>query len=224
MHGTIAFCAWGNKFNGSFGPGGWGNAGNFGNFIAYSTDYGSTWAATAPVEDEGWNECFIASLPPLPGSTDPRLIEISRRTLPDKTVAKQYPPHTYATLTFSGAKLADRTAIVTLPDVETPVCEGSLVSHGGALYFSHPQSTTERTALTIHKSVDEGKSWLSSVLVWSKKSGSGYSSMAAIPGKGMAIAFNQWPTNDNKSSADGPGQYITFTLVPFAAFTATNNP
>merc|ERR1719272_875245 len=117
-HGTIAFCAWGNKFNGSFGPGGWGNAGNFGNFIAYSTDYGSSWAATAPVEDEGWNECFIASLPPLPGSTDPRLIEISRRTLPDKTVAKQYPPHTYATLTFSGAKLADRTAAVTLPDVE----------------------------------------------------------------------------------------------------------
>ena len=57
-------------------------------------------------------------------------------------------PHTYATLTFSGEKFADRTPIVTLPDVETPVCEGSLVSYDGALYFSHPQSTTARTALT----------------------------------------------------------------------------
>ena len=60
-HGTLAFCAWGNKYNGSFGHGsGWGHAGNFGNFITYSTDYGSTWAATEPVVDEGWNECFIA--------------------------------------------------------------------------------------------------------------------------------------------------------------------
>ena len=98
------------------------------------------------------------------------------------------------------------------------VCEGSLVSHEGALYFSHPQSTTARTDLTIHKSVDEGKSWMSSVLVWSEGGGSGYSSMAAIPGKGLAISFNQWPTNDTKSSSDGPGQYITFTIVPFDAF------
>lgn len=120
-HGTLAFCAWGNKFNGTFGKGGWGDAANFGNFITYSTDYGATWSATTPVTEEGWNECFVAALPPLPASNDPRLLEISRRTLPDKTVAKQYPAHTYATLTFSGEKFAERTPIVTLPDIETPV-------------------------------------------------------------------------------------------------------
>ena len=84
-------------------------------------------------------------------------------------------------------------------------------------FFSHPESAHSRTNLTIHKSDDEGKSWPSSVLVWQKGSGSGYSSMVATS-KGLAIAFNQWPSDDSKSSEDGPGQRIVFTIVPYDTF------
>ena len=149
-----------------------------------------TWNATAPIAGEGWNECFIALLPPQ-ASGEPRLLEISRRTLPDNTVKVQYPGHTYARVTFTGRHFEQRTPYTTLPDIKTPVCEGSLVAHDGALYFSHPESTSARTNLTIHKSTDEGHSWPQSVLVWQKRSGSGYSGMVAVPGKGLAITFNR---------------------------------
>ena len=98
--GTLAFCSWGNHANTTFGNK-WGAAANFANFITYSTDYGRTWNATKPVAGEGWNECFIAQLPPLPGQTQTRLLEISRRTAPDSSVKVPYPRHTYATLIFS---------------------------------------------------------------------------------------------------------------------------
>jgi hypothetical protein len=39
-------------------------------------------------------------------------------------------------------------------------CEASLVSHGGALFFSHPQDGAGgRSKLTIRRSVDNGDSW-----------------------------------------------------------------
>lgn len=145
------------------------------------------------------------------------MLEISRRTLPDATVKVQYPPHTYAMVTFTGHTFEHRSATATLPDVATPVCEGSLIAHEGALYFSHPESTSGRTHLTIHKSEDEGKSWPKSVLVWQEGSGSGYSSLTATS-KGLAIAFNQWPMDDKKSDQDGPGQKIVFTIVPYSSF------
>ena len=58
---------------------------------------------------------------------------------------------------FSGDDLSHRTPVATLPaEVSTPVCEGSLVADRGVLYFSHPQSETTRTNLTIHRSEDNG--------------------------------------------------------------------
>ena len=67
---------------------------------------------------------------------------------------------------------------------------------------------------------DGGSSWPVSVLVWDQ-SGSGYSGMAATAA-GLALTFNQWPTDDAHSSKDGPGQSIHFTVVPFAAFDAAH--
>ena len=44
--GTLAFCNWGNRYNGTtFGKGGWarwGEATNFGNFLTLSSDLGET--------------------------------------------------------------------------------------------------------------------------------------------------------------------------------------
>ena len=46
---------------------------------------------------------------------------------------------------------------MTLPDLVTPICEGSFVAHQGTLYFAHPESASARTNLTIHKSTDAGE-------------------------------------------------------------------
>jgi hypothetical protein len=42
--GTLAFCSWGNRYNGTFGEkgAGWGHAANFGNFLTFSTDWVSS--------------------------------------------------------------------------------------------------------------------------------------------------------------------------------------
>ena len=119
---------------------------------------------------------------------------------------------------FTGADFSQRTAVATLPGVKTPICEGSLVAHAGVLYFSHPESVSQRTNLTIHRSDDNGKTWPRYVVVWPATAGaSGYSGMTAMA-TGLGITFNQWPSDDKKSSKDGPGQRIAFTTVPYAAF------
>jgi hypothetical protein len=205
--GTLAFCNWGNRYNGTFRKGGWGDAQNFGNFLTLSSDMGKSWWATPPVSnDKGWNECFVVELPNSTAA-DPQLLEISR----------QSHAHAYGSVRFSGERLVHRTApTFGLPDIDTPICEGSLVSHEGALYFSHPQSLTQRTNLTVHRSVDGGASWPVSVLVWGT-SGAGYSGMAATAA-GLALAFNEWPMGDARSAKDGPGQSIRFTMLAYAAF------
>ena len=195
---------------------GWGLAVNFANFITWSDDYGKTWHATQPVGARGWNECFIAVLPGNHSSVY-SVLEIARRVRPDSSVPPPYayPPHTYAAVRFS-ADFQTRSPIVTLdPHVETPVCEGSLLVHGNDVYFSHPQSTSSRTNLTIHKSEDGGRTFNSSVLIWGE--GSGYSALTEVE-DGLGIAFNQWPNSDPKSSRDGPGQYIRFVRVPWTEF------
>ena len=202
----------------------WGNAGNqskmshraadFGNFVAYSDDFGATWEATAPIRDQGWNECFLALLP---GSG--RLLEISRRTNPDPSVPKDkaYPAHTYAYIVFEDDTLAKHTPVTTLGppgQVETPICEASLVAHGPALYLSHPQSNHSRTNLVIHRSLDEGRTWPHFTVVAGPDTGAGYSSMVATA-QGLLIAYNQWPLTPKQSSSAGPGQYIRFQAVPY---------
>eukprot|EP01052_Picozoa_sp_SAG31_P005502 SAG31_NODE_243_length_19342_cov_12.906459_5_plen_230_part_00 len=170
-------------------------------------DYGKTWRATKPTSNnKGWNECFIASLP---NSTDdePQLLEISR----------QSHAHAYGAIWFSGKELERQTIpTYSLPGMDTPICEGSLVARDGFLYFSHPQSSFERTNLTIHRSENNGRTWPVSILVWAG-SGSGYSSMTATT-HGLALAFNSWPTNNTHSSKDGPGQSIRFTMIRYNAF------
>ena len=113
------------------------------------------------MSSQGWNECFIVASQ---DDEDSRLIEISRRVRPDSSIPKdlKYPPSTYATVRFSGDDLAQRTPVATLDStVQTPVCEGSLVAHAGDLYFSHPQSKTQRANLTVHKSTDNGSQYAS---------------------------------------------------------------
>jgi sialidase-1 len=58
--------------------------------------------------------------------------------------------------------------------LETPVCQGSIVSFGGATYFSNPASSSGRNHLTIRKSVDNTATWGKSLLIEAGSS-AGYS-------------------------------------------------
>lgn len=58
--------------------------------------------------------------------------------------------------------------------LETPVCQGSIVSFGGTTYFSNPASNSGRNHLTIKKSTDNTATWAKSLLVQAGNS-AGYS-------------------------------------------------
>jgi hypothetical protein len=221
-NGRIVFCAWGNNSTKTSREKGWAQAINFANMLIFSDDYGETWQATEPIGARGWNECFVALLADTSDAYS--LLEISRRVPQDDTVPPRlgYPPGTYGAVRF-GADLKKRSHIATLDRaVQTPVCEGSLASHGTALFFSHPQSKTARTNLTVHSSRDGGLSWPVAVNVWPPEGeGAGYSSL--LPGAtGLGIAFNQWPTTDPDKAKDGPGQTVRFRRIPWASFDAAS--
>merc|ERR1712151_477553 len=56
----------------------------------------------------------------------------------------------------------------------SPVCQASIVSFGGAVYFSNPASTKGRNHLTIRKSTDNCGTWSAKLLVEAGSS-AGYS-------------------------------------------------
>ena len=57
----------------------------------------------------------------------------------------------------------------------SPVCQASIVSFGGATYFSNPASTSGRSHLTIRKSTDSAASWSGGALLVQQAGSAGYS-------------------------------------------------
>ena len=47
----------------------------------------------------------------------------------------------------------------------SPVCQASIVSFGGAVYFSNPDSSSGRSHLTIRKSNDNAATWTDRLLI-----------------------------------------------------------
>merc|ERR550537_1992449 len=64
------------------------------------------------------------------------------------------------------------------PVLVGPVCQGSLATMDGHLYFSNPASTRSRSELTVRRSDDGGVTWSRSLVIQPNKS-SGYSSLVA---------------------------------------------
>ena len=60
-----------------------------------------------------------------------------------------------------------------------PVCQGSLVSLAGALFFSNPATKTKRLNITVRRSDDGGHTWLPDTFVAFGPSSAGYSCIAA---------------------------------------------
>ena len=53
--------------------------------------------------------------------------------------------------TFGAPQFAD--------DLQEPICSAGLISNGGTLYFSNPDSASSRTHMTLKKSTDSGNNW-----------------------------------------------------------------
>jgi hypothetical protein len=51
-------------------------------------------------------------------------------------------------------------------DLPEPICSAGLINHRGTLYFSNPDSVSERTHMTLKKSTDSGNRWQVDTLVY----------------------------------------------------------
>lgn len=125
--------------------------------LVWSTDLGKTWQRSEPVN--GVDECSIAATPG------------DRIAMNCKSKCGR------SQLMWSSAgQLLENHCIVGLPD---PRCQGSLVWWHGALWLSNAASRVGRRHLTVRRSIDDGMTWDSGVLVESGYSG--YSQLVGLP-------------------------------------------
>ena len=95
-----------------------------------------------------------------------------------------------------------------LPD---PICQGSIVSFGGATYFSNQASNTSRSHLTIRKSTDNTVTWAKSLLVQTEAS-AGYSCLI----KGALRDEDGKATTDGGVLYESTGGTIKFVRFPLS--------
>jgi sialidase-1 len=119
-------------------------------YAAYSDDLGNSWkyGETAPEGGPGYaNEVQFAEL------SDGRVM-LNARNQNGEKVRK---------VAFSSDGGTTWSATITDPALIEPACQASILMHptgsGNALLFSNPGSTTARTNGIIRMSLDEGKSW-----------------------------------------------------------------
>ena len=127
--------------------------------VSISDDHGATWH-TIPQEFPLMDEAALTQLPN--GSV---LLNMRHRHLSPmrgRAVAvSDDGGATFGPISYDGTLIS-------------PVCQASIVSFGGATYFSNPASTSSRSQLTIRKSLDDAASWSGSLLVQAAAS-AGYS-------------------------------------------------
>ena len=95
--------------------------------------------------------------------------------------------------------------------LETPVCQGSIVSFGGATYFSNPASSSGRNHLTIKRSTDNTVTWAKSLLVEAGNS-AGYSCLV----KGALQGGNGKASTDGGLLYEAVGGTIKFARFPLS--------
>ncbi|MFC1888666.1 exo-alpha-sialidase [Thermodesulfobacteriota bacterium] len=138
--------------------------------VIYSDDHGETWDIGG-VLDGKTNESQVAEL-------DDGTLIINMRSYRGRrrAVSRSYD----AGMTWDPVTL-DRALI-------EPVCQGSLISHDGFLFFSNPASWT-RMRMTVRRSSDNGVSWeISKVL---NEGPAAYSALSALPNTNIACLYEK---------------------------------
>jgi len=135
-------------------------------FVVTSEDHGKTWKAGAAVGDT-FGECQVAEL------SDGALM------LNMRNLNSRHRERGVAVSRDLGATWSEPTWDAGLPE---PVCQGSILRYSwepSRLLFSNPASQQSRVGMTVRLSLDEGKTWTSSKLLF--EGPSAYSCLAALP-------------------------------------------
>lgn len=132
--------------------------------LILSDDGGATWrigAVTGPDANEATAACL----------SDGKLYVNFR----------SYRGHSCRMAAWSGDGGDSLTPLAEDTALREPVCQGSLLACGGALYFLNPDDTCKRRRLTLKASSDGGLSWTRRAVIWPGPSA--YSDMAALDGR-----------------------------------------
>ena len=71
-----------------------------------------------------------------------------------------------------------------------PVCMGSLLEWKGALWFSNPDATDGRRAMTVKRSTDQGMTWPETdARLYDSRSGFGYSCLAPVDDSHLGVVY-----------------------------------
>ena len=153
----------------------------FSNFM-WSRDHGKSWTLSSPARDNT-TECSVAELKD--GSLMLNIRDNRNRKDKSKTNGRA------VSVTHDMGKTwkvhsSDHGA---LPE---PVCMASLISHDlkdgrRVLFFSNPNSKYKREKMTIRMSLDQGKTWPTSILLDQK--GGAYSSLAMVDDVTLGILY-----------------------------------
>ena len=165
---------------------------SLGAYVTVSDDHGATWRTTNQTFG-GMGESALAQLPN--GS-----VMISMRRSPQlwslgRAVAiSNDGGDTFGPISFDGP-------------LGNPMCQGSIVSFGGATYFSNPAQITSRSHLMIKKSTDNAATWGKSLLVEAENS-AGYSCLVqgGLDGKASTEGGLLY------EAADGSIKFVRFPL------------
>mgnify|MGYP003950411995 CR=1 FL=1 len=118
-------------------------------YVTVSDDNGARWS-TRPRAYPGMDEAALTELP-----NGDVLLNMRHRSSPvaGRAVALSTDGgDTFGNVTYDKALVG-------------PVCQASIVSFGGATYFSNPADPRGRDAMTVKKSVDNARTWTRSLLV-----------------------------------------------------------
>ena len=153
----------------------------FSNFM-WSKDHGKSWTLSSPARDNT-TECSVAELKD--GSIMLNIRDNRNRKDKSKTNGRA------VSVTHDMGKTwkvhsSDHGA---LPE---PVCMASLISHDlkdgrRVLFFSNPNSKNKREKMTVRMSLDQGKTWLKSILLDQK--GGAYSSLSMVNDRTLGILY-----------------------------------
>ena len=95
------------------------------------------------------------------------------------------------------------------PALISPVCMASIISNKNALFFSNPATTVGRTHMTVRSSLDDGRTWSRSQLVYAGPAA--YSCLTRVPqGHGKYVGL-LWETESH--NCDGPSCRMLFSLL-----------
>jgi sialidase-1 len=170
--------------------------------ITYSKDHGKTWHVSPPAR-ANTTECAVAEL------SDGSLMLNMRDNRNRRLKGEDNGRAVATTKDLGNTWTTHPTDHSALPE---PVCMASLISdphRESTLYFSNPNNKNSRSSMTIQRSLDDGKTWSTKLLLDTK--GGAYSSLVMIDKDHLGILYES-------STAD-----MIFQKIPLSDFEDTPN-